>query len=84
MLTLLIALEFNTQQGADEALGKVRKLHNQVLLQLPDARVVSCEAGQTKPKSRELHDITGAGALLDSMRDVGFSDDFIREVHQSA
>jgi uncharacterized membrane protein len=87
MLTLT-AREFHTQHGADEALEKVEKLHNEVLLQLHDAAVVSCEAGQNKPKTRELHDATSAGAmsgaLLGSMRDVGISDDFIREVGKNA
>ena len=59
----LTAWEFDTQHGADEALAKVKKLHNEVPLQLHDAAVVSWEAGQKKPKTRELHDTTRAGAV---------------------
>lgn len=110
MLTLTV-WEFDTAHGADQALEKVKKLHNEVLLQLHDAAIVSWESGQKKPRSRELHDTTRAGAisggfwgllfgllfltpllgaaigaasgaLLGSMRDVGISDDFIREVRE--
>jgi uncharacterized membrane protein len=110
MLTLT-AWEFDTPHGADEALEKVKKLHRDLLLQLHDAAVVRWEAGQKKPKTRELFDTTRAGAvgggfwgmlfgliflmpllgmaigaasgaLLGSMRDVGISDDFIREVRE--
>ena len=43
-----------------------------------DAAVVSCEAGQNRPKTRERHDTTSAGAV------IGISDDFIREVRRNA
>lgn len=108
MLTLS-AWEFDTPHGADEALEKVQKLHNEVLLQLHDAAVVRWEPGQKKPKTRQLHDTTrsgaavggfwgilfgllfltpllgmaigaASGALLGSLRDVGISDSFIREI----
>jgi uncharacterized membrane protein len=62
MLTLT-AWELDAQHGADEALEKVKKLHNQVLLQLHDAAVVSSGAGQKKPKTHQLHDVTRAGTV---------------------
>lgn len=77
MLTLT-AWEIDTQRGADQAPEKVKKLHNEVLFQLHDAAVVSCEARQNRPKTRERHDTTSAGAV------IGISDDFIREVRRNA
>jgi uncharacterized membrane protein len=55
--------KFDTPQGADHALSKLEKLHSEVLLQLHDAAVVSWEPGHQKPKTRQLHDAKGAGAL---------------------
>jgi uncharacterized membrane protein len=40
----LTAWEPDTRHGADEALKQVNKLHNEVLLQLHDAAVLSREA----------------------------------------
>jgi uncharacterized membrane protein len=63
----LAAWEFDMQYGADEALEKVEKLHNEALLQ-HDVAVVDCEAGQNSPKARELHDTTTRAARLQGRR----------------
>src|SRR5580692_6960477 len=55
--------KFDTPHGAEDALEKLEKLHSEVLLELHDAAVVSWEPGHHKPKTRQLHDATGAGAL---------------------
>ncbi|GAA5112827.1 DUF1269 domain-containing protein [Pseudonocardia adelaidensis] len=62
MLTLT-GWEPETRHGADEALKKVNKLHDEALLRLHDAVVVSRSAGQKKPKTHELLGTTGTGAV---------------------
>jgi uncharacterized membrane protein len=61
MLTLT-ASESDNRHGADEALKWADKPHNEVLLQLHDAALVSREAGQKKLKICKPLDITRAGA----------------------
>jgi uncharacterized membrane protein len=110
-MATLTAWKFNTPHGADDALARLEKLHNEMLINLHDAAVVSWEVGHKKPKTRELHDTTArgalggafwgmlfgliffvpflglaigaaSGALFGSMRDVGISDAFIRDVRE--
>jgi uncharacterized membrane protein len=59
----LTATKFPTPQGADEALDTLQKLQSQQLIQILDAAVVSWEVGRKKPKTRELRNLKGAGAL---------------------
>ena len=107
----LTAWKFNTPDGAEATLTKLEKLHSDMLISLHDAAVVSWEPGRKKPRTREMHSTTKAGALgggfwgllfgliffvpllglavgaasgalIGSMRDVGISDRFIREVRE--
>jgi uncharacterized membrane protein len=61
-MVTLTAGEFDAQHGADEALEKVEKLR--------DAAVVGRGAGQKKPQTRGLLDVTGAGAVGGGFRGV--------------
>jgi uncharacterized membrane protein len=86
---LMVAVsEFDTSRGAEEALQKVRKPHNEVLLQSQDAAVVSWEPGQQKPMAWEPYDIARAGAAsgapLGSRRDTGIRGRLISEVRENA
>ena len=110
-MATLTAWKFNNPNGAEDALRKLEKLHQDRLLNLHDAAEVSWEAGRKKPRTREMHSTTRAGALgggfwgllfgliffvpllgmamgaamgalIGSMRDVGISDGFIREVRE--
>jgi uncharacterized membrane protein len=62
-MATLTAWKFNTPYGADEALTKLEKLHNEMLINLHDAAVVSWEPGHSKPITHEMHDTTARGAL---------------------
>jgi uncharacterized membrane protein len=62
-MATLTATKFPTPQGADEALDTLQKLQSQQLIQILDAAVVSWEVGRKKPKTRELRNLKGAGAL---------------------
>jgi len=55
--------KFDTPHGADDALTKLDKLHHELVIELHDAAVVSWEPGDKKPRTRQLHSSTGAGAL---------------------
>jgi uncharacterized membrane protein len=56
-------LKFATPEGANNALGVVQGLQKQHLIGVHDAAIVSWPAGKKKPKTRQLVDLTSAGAL---------------------
>jgi uncharacterized membrane protein len=62
-MAALTVWKFGTPTGADTALSKLSALQAQQLIQVQDAAVVSWEPGKKKPKTRELHDTAGVGAL---------------------
>jgi uncharacterized membrane protein len=62
-MSTLTATKFPTPQGADDALDTLQKLQSQQLIQILDAAVVSWEVGRKRPKTRELRNLTGVGAL---------------------
>ncbi|MGI9540394.1 MAG: DUF1269 domain-containing protein [Miltoncostaeaceae bacterium] len=55
--------KFNDPEGAGEALGTVRDLAKEHLLNLNDGAVVTWAEGAKKPKTKQLADLTGVGAL---------------------
>jgi uncharacterized membrane protein len=48
---------------ADEAVKRLETLQSQTVITIDDAAVVSWELGKKKPKTRQLHNTTGEGAL---------------------
>lgn len=62
-MATLTAVKFATPDGADSALTILGDLQKQNLIQVLDAAVVSWESGAKKPKTRQLHSTTGAGAM---------------------
>ncbi|WP_292381934.1 DUF1269 domain-containing protein [Methanosarcina sp. UBA289] len=62
-MTTLTVLKFETADGADKALDIVKDLNKQRLLNLHDAAIVTWPVGKKKPKTKQLHDLAGAGAL---------------------
>jgi uncharacterized membrane protein len=59
----LTVWKFPKATGADDALTKLDQLQRGELIKIHDAAVVSWEEGKKKPKTRQLHDLKGAGAL---------------------
>jgi uncharacterized membrane protein len=59
----LTVWKFHTPFGAEAALEKLKGLQSQQLINVQDAAVVSWEAGQKKPKTRQMHDMKAGGAL---------------------
>ena len=58
----LVALKFETPEGAQEGLQLAENLQKQHLLKIADAAVVSWPVGAKKPKTRQ-HSLAAVGAL---------------------
>ena len=56
-------LKFDTPEGADHALTTVQNLARQHLITLKDAAVVTWPTGKKKPKTQQLQNLAGLGAL---------------------
>jgi len=63
MATTLTVWKFGTAEGAEEALGILEQLKREELIEIHDAAVVSWPPDKKKPKTRELNNLAGAGAL---------------------
>jgi uncharacterized membrane protein len=59
----LTAWAFPTVDGAEQAVEQLQQLQAQELIKLQDAAIVSWPVDKKKPKTRQLNDLTGAGAL---------------------
>lgn len=59
----LTVWKFATADGADEATKVLADLSTQHLITIHDAATVSWEEGKKRPKTRQLHNLAGAGAL---------------------
>jgi uncharacterized membrane protein len=61
-MATLTVWKFDNPAGADEAESTLADLSNQGLITIHDAATISWAWGR-KPKTRQLHSLTGAGAL---------------------
>ena len=59
-MATLTVWKFEDAGGADEALRDARELAKQELITIHDAATVSWPSGAKKPKTRQLHNLTGA------------------------
>jgi uncharacterized membrane protein len=62
-MATLTAWKFPTPDGADGALATLEQLQKQELIQVLDAAVVTWPADKKRPKTRQLHNLAGGGAL---------------------
>lgn len=62
-MATLTVWKFPTAGGAEEAVRTLERLQSQELIKVQDAAVVSWPADKNKPKTRQLHNLAGAGAL---------------------
>lgn len=62
-MATLTALKFDTPEGAEQFLGRVQALQKQQLIQIQDAAIVSWPPNAKKPKTKQLQNLAGAGAL---------------------
>ncbi|MGD9894139.1 MAG: DUF1269 domain-containing protein [Dehalococcoidia bacterium] len=59
----MTVFKFPTADGAEQGLTLVQGLANDRLITLQDAAIVTWPQGAKKPKTRQLHNLAGAGAL---------------------
>lgn len=62
-LASLTVLKFKQADQADVFLKDLQQLQRQSLIQVEDAAIVRWPEGSKKPKTEQLHGLTGAGAL---------------------
>ncbi|GAA4935174.1 putative membrane protein [Actinomycetospora succinea] len=62
-MATLTAWKFPTPEGAEQALATLERLQKEELIQVLDAAVVTWPADKKRPKTRQLHNLTGGGAL---------------------
>jgi len=62
-MATLTVWKFPTASGADMAQDTLEQLSKQELIRVHDAAVVMWPEGAKKPKTRQMHSLTGAGAL---------------------
>ncbi|QYN38588.1 DUF1269 domain-containing protein [Pseudonocardia sp. DSM 110487] len=62
-MSTLSVWRFNTPDGAEKAVNTLERLSKQQLITVHDAATVSWPADAKKPKTRQLHNLAGAGAL---------------------
>jgi len=59
----LTVWKFEDAEAAEKAVATLEGLAKQQLITVQDAATVSWPAGAKKPKTRQLHSLTGGGAL---------------------
>ncbi len=62
-MATLSVLKFDTPQGAEQMLHTLEDLQKQQLITVQDAAIVTWEVGKKKPKTKQLQNMAGAGAL---------------------
>ena len=62
-MATLSVLKFSTPEGAQQMLTKLQALQKQQLLTIQDAAIVTWPQGAKKPKTQQLSNMTGLGAL---------------------
>lgn len=62
-MTTLTAWAFPGADDAETAVERLQALQSEAAISIDDAAVVSWQAGKKKPKTRQLHNTTGQGAL---------------------
>ena len=62
-MSTLTAWVFPEAGAAERAVQTLGSLQSQAMIQVQDAAIVTWESGKKKPKTRQLSDMTAAGAL---------------------
>jgi uncharacterized membrane protein len=62
-MATLTVWKFDSVTGANDALAKLQSLQKQHLIEVSDAAIVEWPQGKKRPKTRQVMNLTGAGAL---------------------
>jgi uncharacterized membrane protein len=63
-MATLSVLKFPTADGAQQMEGTLLELQEQHVIKVQDAAIVTWPQGKQKPQTRQLHSLTGQGALM--------------------
>ena len=62
-MATLTALKFSTPEGAGQMLSKIQSLQKMELIKLQDAAIVTWPVGKKSPKTKQLVNMAGMGAM---------------------
>ncbi len=62
-MATLTVFKFSTPEGAEQTLSKLEDLQKRQLITILDAAIVTWPADKKKPRTRQLYNLAGAGAL---------------------
>jgi uncharacterized membrane protein len=62
-MATLTVWKFDSAGGAENALVQLERMQKEELIQINDGAYVTWPEGKKKPKTEQLHNMTGAGAL---------------------
>jgi uncharacterized membrane protein len=62
-MATLTVWKFSFPESADEAVDRLRSLQKEQLIEVHDAATISWEWGAKRPKTRQLHNLAGSGAV---------------------
>jgi uncharacterized membrane protein len=62
-MATLTVWKYNSADGAEKALDKLKELQKQLLIEIEDAAIVYWPEGRKKPKTTQAVDLVGAGAF---------------------
>jgi uncharacterized membrane protein len=62
-MATLTALKFSTPEGAGQMLDKIQSLQKMQLIKLQDAAIVTWPVGKKSPKTKQLVNMAGMGAM---------------------
>jgi uncharacterized membrane protein len=62
-MATLTALKFDTPTGAEQMLDKIKSMQKMQLITLQDAAIVTWPEGRKSPKTKQLTNLAGLGAL---------------------
>jgi uncharacterized membrane protein len=62
-MATLTVLKFSKPEGAEQMLEKIKRLQKMELIKIQDAAIVSWPVGRKSPKTKQLVDMAGVGAL---------------------
>ncbi len=65
-MATLTVWKFDDTSGAASAVSTLEELQKEGLIRLIDAAIIEWEPSRKKPRTRQLHNLTGAGALTGS------------------
>ncbi len=62
-MATITALKFSTPEGANQMLEKITSLHKMGLINIQDAAIVTWPVGKKSPKTKQLMNMAGMGAM---------------------